>query len=118
MILFLFAIVFIAQLIIATAIIMKLIDIDLAILEFDEKLKAEQGIYKCSLYYAKEVTCAYKELVRVTVENFDKKMKKSNCEKIKSTVVSLIIALLPKSYRKFINNTKWGYKIVKYLSTP
>ena len=42
MILFLFAIVFIAQLIIATAIIMKLIDIDLAILEFDEKLQAEQ----------------------------------------------------------------------------
>ncbi len=118
MILFLFIIVFIAQLIITAVLVIKLIDIDLAILEFDEKLQVEEGIYKCSLYYMKEMTAAYKDLVRVTIENYDKKMKKSSFERIKSSVISLIIALLPKPYRKFINNTKWGYKIVKYLSTP
>ena len=118
MILFLFTIVFVAQLIITAFLVIKLIDIDLIILELDEKLQAEQGIYKCSLYYAKEMTSCYKELVQVAVENFDKKMKKSNYERIKSTIISLILALMPRPYRKIFNNSKWGYKIFKYLSTP
>ena len=45
MILFLFTIVFIAQLIIAAAIIIKLIDLDLAIIELDEKLQAAEEKY-------------------------------------------------------------------------
>ena len=118
MILFLFAIVFVAQLIITAAIVIKLIDIDLAILGFDEKLQAEQGIYKCSMYYAKEMTSCYKDLVKVAVESFDKKLQKSNYEKIKSCIISLIMAFLPQPYKKLVKSTKWGYKIFKYLSTP
>ena len=118
MILFLFTIVFIAQLIITAAIIIKLIDIDLAIIEFDEKLQVTEGVTKCSLYYMKEVTEAYKELVRVSIENFDKKMRKSNYEKIKTGSIALIITMLPKPYRKILNSTKWGFKIYRYLSTP
>ena len=118
MILFLFTIVFIAQLIIAAAIIIKLIDLDLAIIELDEKLQAERAITKCSLYYLKEVVENYKVLVSLTFENFDKKFKKSKHEKIKSTVLYLSTAILPKPYRTFIKNSKWGYKIAKYLITP
>ena len=118
MILFFFTIVFIAQLIIAIAIITKLIDIDLAIIEFDEKLQATEGVTKCSLYYVKEVTASYKELVKVSIENFDKKMKKSKYEKLKTSGISLVIAMLPKPYKKLIKSTKLGFKLYKYLSTP
>ena len=118
MILFLFTIIFIAQLIIAAAIIIKLIDVDLAIIEFDEKLQATEGITKCSLYYAKEVTASYKELIKVAIENFDKKMRKSKLEKIKTSSITLIVAMLPKPYRKLLNSTKWGFKLYRYLSTP
>ena len=115
MILFLFTIVFIAQLIITTAIIIKLIDADLAIIALDENLQESRAITKCSLYYAKEITCAYKELTQATFKNLDKKLRKSNIEKIKTAIISLIIALLPKNIRKIINSSKWGYKIAKYL---
>ena len=115
MILFLFAIVFIAQLIIAAALIIKLVDIDIAILIMDEELQARESVVKCSMYYLKEVTESYKELTRVTFENLDKKLRKSNAEKLKSAVISLIVAFLPKRLRRFINSSKWGFRIAKYL---
>ena len=116
MILFLFAIVFIAELIITGFIIIKLVDIDLAIIELDEKLQAERNIVKYSMYYFKEVTAAYKELVKVTFQNIDKKYRKFGFDRIKSTLVSLFMLLIPKTYRKFIDSTKLGYKVVRYLS--
>ena len=115
MILFLFTIVFIAQLIITAAIIIKLVDVDLAIIELDEKMQASESVTKCSLYYLKEITESYKELTNVTFQNFDKKLNKSKTEKMKSAIISLIIALLPKHIRKIIDSSKWGYKIAKYL---
>ena len=116
MILFLLTIVFIAELIITGFVIIKLVDIDLAIIEFDEKLKTERNIVKYSMYYFKEVTAAYKELVEVTFQNFDKRYRKLGVSGIKSTIISLFMLFIPKTYRRFIDSTKLGYKVVRYLS--
>ena len=115
MILFLFAIVFIAQLIITTVIIVKLIDIDIAIIVLDEKIQAYESVTKCSLYYLKEVTEAYKELTTVTIDNFEKKFRKSNNQKLRTATMSVLVALLPKGVRRFIESSKWGFKVVKYF---
>ncbi len=116
MILFLFTIVFLAELVIAGFIIIKLVDIDLYIIDIDEKIKAQRSITKYSMYYLKEVTAAYKELVEVTFENFDKKYSSYSLKNLKSTIVALLMLLIPKTYRRFINSTKLGYKVVRYLS--
>ncbi len=115
MILFLFTIVFLAELILTGFILIKLIDMDLAIIEFDEKLQAERSIVKYSMYYLKEVTAAYKELVDVTFKNFDKKYRRFGFSSLKSTLLSLFVLLLPKTYRRLIDSTKLGYKVVRYL---
>ena len=116
MILFLFTIIFAAELIITGFIVIKLIDLDLAIIAQDEKLQAERHIVKYSMYYFKEVTAAYKELVEVTFKNFDKKYKIFGAKSLKSTIISLIMLVLPKTYRKFIDSAKLGYKVMRYLS--
>ena len=115
MILFLFTIVFIAQLIITAAIISKLLDFDIAIITLDERLQTAKPITECSMYYLKEVTESYKDLVSITFQNFDKKLNKSKTARLKSAIISLIIALLPKNIRKIINSTTWGFKIARYL---
>ncbi len=116
MILFLFTIVFIAELLLTGFIILKLIDFDLAIIELDEKFQVNRNVVKYSMYYFKEVTAGYKELVELTFKNFDKKYRAFGFNSIKSTLISLLMLLLPKTYRNFIDSTKLGYKVMRYLS--
>lgn len=116
MILFLFTILFLVELVVAGLIIVKLVDLDLYIIDLDEKLKTQRNITKYSMYYLKEVTAAYKELVEVTFENFDKKYRSYGLKNLKSTIIALLMLLVPKTYRRFINSTKLGYKVVRYLS--